>query len=209
MEIAYPASAAVAAALEEDSEAEDVIMAEFWKRERREEGENFKILAPKNTKNVLKWNPRETSFSLTRFKNLLFFFFGVMSTFKICFFERNLHSWAVSCRAIIYMYIYREKRCVEYREDYQSHTFEHSAWYQRNKWGKKKNRTKQTKNRLPRYFRFHFSSISSTGYPESRTNSYSRNWSPRWACLYSCSVGVKWTIHPHRHEASRLAILAV
>jgi hypothetical protein len=29
MEIAYPASAAVAAALEEDSEAEDVIMAEF------------------------------------------------------------------------------------------------------------------------------------------------------------------------------------
>ena len=34
MKVVYPASAA---AVEEDSEAEDVIMAEFWKRKRREE----------------------------------------------------------------------------------------------------------------------------------------------------------------------------
>jgi hypothetical protein len=74
MEIAYPASAAVAAALEEDSEAEDVIMAEFWKRERREEGENFKILAPKNTK--MFWNeiPGKRVFHLPDSKIYFFFF---------------------------------------------------------------------------------------------------------------------------------------
>lgn len=154
MEIAYPASAAVAAALEEDSEAEDVIMAEFWKRERREEGENFKILAPKNIKKCFEMKSPGNEFFTYPIQKFTFFFFGVMTTFKFASLK-GICTAGQSHAGQLYICIYREKRCVEYREDYQSHTFEHSAWYQRNKWGQK-NRNKQTKNRLPRYFRFHF-----------------------------------------------------
>jgi hypothetical protein len=119
-----------------------------------------------------------------------FFFFGVMTTFKFASLK-GICTAGQSHAGQLYICIYIERRGVSSIGKIISHTLLSTRRDTKETNGVKKKPNQTNEKSIASLFSFSFSSISSTGYPESRTNSYSRNWSPRWACLYSCSVGVK------------------